>query len=785
MRKQAVELLAGRWQVPLALVAAGVAGVALLQVAPTSPPIEFQVLLADVALFEQAGDLDAAANAVANVLELEPALSPAQQAELHDRLAGLIYTAERERPEHNLSNVKTLVQHQQDAWKLGHPPTPSSLLRASLAQQWLGNDRLALVGLRTVLAQELEPTDRRAALKATAQLLSTDPEARLERRHLLEQLLTDEGLSPGYVWWALQHAVEDALDDNDSILARRLLADHGDRLKVSHLKGCLEYLDALVMIHEGRAAEAEPVVHWIDDWLGEKARADRELEPLANLPSRNRWLMGRVHLAEQRPREALESFDEALRRGPDFDLRIAVAAGRGEALAALGGHDAALDSFRRALEELAVSPRHRSRALARFRQALVELYERQRENQDYASAIGYLSFAAELMSDSQTEQQLLTVFEQLGDACVEAADATPDEPARRPFWAQAGESYERAANLVEYNEPHLADLLWSSAESYDRAGRIASARRMLAQFVGGRSEEPRMPRALLQLGRASESLGELGPALEWYGRLIDEYPRLPEAKRGKVLRAGVLLALGADRYPEAEAILLSLLEEEHITPEAPEFHDALLRLCELLYYRGRFGEAISRLENFLTLYPDDPLRLRGRFMLAEAYRRSAAELRSAERDGNAAAASEGRRRLRVAADLFAEIVRDAEAVPQPHHEALALYERLALFYRADCLFELNEPETLEAALAAYRSAAARYAGRPAALTAHVQIANIHLRQGDVVDAARAVEKARWLLRSVPEEAFGGALAGDRAEWEGFLSTVASSDLFREVLVSPH
>jgi tetratricopeptide (TPR) repeat protein len=274
-------------------------------------------------------------------------------------------------------------------------------------------------------------------------------------------------------------------------------------------------------------------------------------------------------------------------------------------------------------------------------------------------------------------------------------------------------------------------------------------------------------------------------ALLWYGRLIDTYPRLIEAKRAKVLRAGVLVATGEGKEVEAESILSALLEDDDVAPESPVFHDALLALCELLYHQNRYGEAISRLGDFLTFYPDDEQRIRSRFMLADAYRRSAhAMLEVASGDGDAGEAAEGRRRLRIAAELFAELIRDADAMPEPADHARSVYTRLALFYRGDCLFELNEPDTLQAALKTYRNAAARYAGEPSALTAHVQIANIHLQQGDIVEAARALEKAHWLLRTIPEEAFARADAGTHEEWERFLSIAASSHLFREVFVGP-
>lgn len=782
---QASELLAGRWQIPLALVAVIVGGTALYRLMPAAPRIDYEAILADVALLEQAGDVHAASDAVANLLGQQPPPPPAQRAALHQRLADLTFAVERERSVHNIANVQRLLENQQAAWDLGRPPTPASRLQAALARKWLGSERAALKELRALLAEDLDPDDRRLACKSVIQLLERQPEARPERRRLLTSLLDEPSVAPEHAWWCLQTAIRDALDEGDAVRARALLERYGDRLKTSDLKGYLEYLSALVLLHEGRAEEAEPLVRWIDEWLDGGARTTRALDEHGYLPGLNRWLLGCVHLAQNRPQDALAAFEEALRSRPGPDLFVAASVGQGRALAALGRHPAALEALRAALARVQQEPEHRRRAVEEFRQVLLELFGRQDAAGDDPSALGYLELAADLAGDDEPELQR-SLRERLGRAYGAAARRCPDDGLRRTYEARAGDNLVRAAGRVRFDEPHLAALLWSAAEAYDRAGRIGQLREVLSRFVTGRTDDPRMPQALLHLGQACESLGALEEALDWYGRLAADYPRLQEAARAKVLRAGVLVMLGAEHYPEAARTLLGLLEDDYIAPDAVIYRDALLALCELLYHEGRYGEAIGRLGDFLTLYPADPERGRARFMLADAYRRSAHALRAAPAAGPAAGAAqaEGRRRLRLAADLFWELLRDADGPAGPADPAEETYTRLALFYRGDCLFELNEPDTLEEALTTYRNAAARYAGQPAALTAHVQIANIHLRRGEIVEAARAVEKARWLLRSIPEEALARAGGGDRAAWERYLAVVSSSELFREVFAGP-
>ncbi|MCH8963886.1 MAG: tetratricopeptide repeat protein [Planctomycetes bacterium] len=228
-----------------------------------------------------------------------------------------------------------------------------------------------------------------------------------------------------------------------------------------------------------------------------------------------------------------------------------------------------------------------------------------------------------------------------------------------------------------------------------------------------------------------------------------------------------------------------MLDDDNIAPESRAFRDALHALCDLLYNQQRYAEAISRLEDMLAFYPDDSSRFRVRFMLGDSYRKSAVRYR--DRPPLGADPSQVKRlvreRLRRAADLFKDLLDEIERQPA-RDDATLLYERLALFYRGDSLFDLNEPQTLQDARTVYQRAAARYARQPAALTAQVQLSNIFLRQGKVAEAARAIEHARWLLDSIPDQAFEANGDGiGRAYWQDYLAKVSASPLLSDVFNS--
>ena len=785
-------LLGDRWQVPVALAAAIMGGVALFRLIPAPVRLSVDSLLADVSALEQAGDVTTAADAINSLLEQESPLPPEQQAMLHDRLADLICRAERHRDAHNRANANSLLEHSRRARELGRGSSPAVALREALAHQWLGQDEVALRGLRAALEAGLPGEERQVASEALVRMLETRPDAEGELRQVLSDVLDDENLSPARVWWALRRAVQDALAEGNVAQARELLGRYGDRLKSSDLRGYLEYLWAWVMLREGRPEEAEPVVQWVDDWLGQRTKttSTREPDELGHLPSLNRCLLGQVLVATGRPQEALEAFEQTLRWYPEPAAKVAIAIGRAQALAALHEEQTSREAFRAALDSLYMLPDYEQRTRLELRTTLRHLSDERQLGGDFPDALAYLA-----MADEATDAQLGR-----SAARGEAQDSRDDGRADLVD-PMAWRNLERAANVLKLDETRLTTLLWSAIEEYERAGRLTDLGRALHWFVDRRMDHQRMPQALLWLGQVCERNGAAEDALTWYARVGEQYPELEEAGRAKVLMARALISLGPEHYPDAEGTLANLLTDGRVAPDAGAYREGLLALSDLLCCEGRYGEAVGRLEEFEALYPDDRDRLRVRFTLANAHRRSAYALRDnppSETSAEASAA-ESRSRFRAAAGLYAALVSDFDAAPPsedssvaqasslcPHRQdagATAIYARLSLLYEGDCLFELNDCESLQAALRTYSLAGARYAGQPAALAARVQIANVHLRLGDVPNAARALDGAVRLLRGMPDGAFVRGGSDERAVWERFLSVVLSSDPFRELLVA--
>lgn len=777
-------LFASRWQVPTAILAVVVAGFALSRMRPPVREVNAEALLTDIQFLMQKEAFYDAANAAQNLLDMTPPLPKRTQATLHDLMAESIFLVEQKRETPNLDNVKLLLEHQEQAQALGLRPTARAGLRAGQAHEWLRESNNAIDEYRLALGRTpIAAADRQRVLQSLVRLLEGRPWADEERRKAIDALLAEEGVSPAYVWWALQRALQEAFDHEEPARARVMLEKHAERFKRSDLRGYGEFLWAWLEIAEGRYEAAAPRVDWIDQWLKTNSRLDPEMDQAGFLPALNLWLRGRLDLAEYRPQEALDVFDHVLTLTGQGTLFVDTTIDRARAEALLEQHDAARQTLRGGLARVSRDIATFEIAVPRGRRLMLELGDARRKLGDSENSVEYLALALDLTAESNQAGRL-DLLDRLGGECRAAADAAGDERGRRGFDQRAGEFYGRAAELCQLDEARRANMLWQSAQSFDAAGAPESSLRMLQTFVESIGGDPRIPPAMVQIGQANAAAGRFQEAVRWYQRLISNFPRLDEQiVRARLLEADSLIMLGQPHYADAEKSLNDLLNDGRVGPQNQAFRDALVMLANLLYDEGRFADAIVRLEESLAFYPNDPARDELRFLLADAYRRSAQALRTPADQSAAAAAAlaESDKRFQKAADLFGRF-----PVIDPGREPLAaerseasVYSELALFHRGECLFELNTPASLADALVAYRQAAALYQGRPAALSAQIMLVNILLRQGKSTEAARAVERARWLLRSVPDELFAARGDGlDRAYWEKYLAAISGAHLFR-------
>ncbi|MDB5296002.1 MAG: hypothetical protein JWO31_1985, partial [Phycisphaerales bacterium] len=287
-----------------------------------------------------------------------------------------------------------------------------------------------------------------------------------------------------------------------------------------------------------------------------------------------------------------------------------------------------------------------------------------------------------------------------------------------------------------------------------------------------------------------------------YQRNQFRYGQTLAAQKSGVPLAKAYVATGPAAYPKAEAALRATLESPLITPEAEEFREALFELAQLYYRTGRFEDAVQRLTELTDRYPRDDRAGQTAFLMADSYRKSAqllaadtkpaasaaddpmAVARQVAARAEAAAARQDRlfkaRRLydraidRYRAAGVAEAAAangSAAAVP----DLDKLYLKLAYFYRADCAYDAGR---FDEAVGLYDQAALKYRDDPSALTAYVQIVNAYAALGRRDEARAANERAQWLLKRMPADAFREArLTMPQKSWEDWMAWSKSAGLW--------
>lgn len=777
-------LFSNRWQIPALATALGLAGLALYRMRPPEREVQFESLLADLMSLMSAEKYYDAANVAANLLDLKPPLKDREQAILHDRIAEIVYRVEQERKTPDLDNVRLLVTHQKLAEELGLRPDARAAMRAGRAGEWLNEPQEAIESYKRALERSPSTDVRRTCFQALVRLMEGRPFFQEERRAAIDALLAEEGVSASYIWWALQQAMQEAIDHDEPQRARGMLEMHAERFKRSDLRGYHDFLWAWLEISEGRFEEAAPKIDAVDEWLKSHRLLDSELDRAGFLPAMNLWLRGRIELEDARPQQALAIFDRVLTMQSHGLLYVDTALARCEALALLEQHQAARISIRESVDRLRTDDDARHGAVHRLQKTMLALSNQRHELADYRNAVAYLQLALDLSHDADVTARL-NLLDRLGRECDEAALAESDQQEQRKLHKLAGGYFGQAANLAALDNERQANLLWASAQNFDFAGESEQSMAQLKAFVETVANDTRLAKALLQLGQSFAAVGEFEEAQVWYRRLSTNYPDLEESLRARLLRADALIMLGENRYDEAESVLTALLADDRLSPVNQNFKDALFTLCDLLYERGRYAVAITRMEEFLRLCEDHPEHETVRFMLADAYRRSALALRGSQAQGaDEQARSEAGRRFRRATELFSAFPAPPIDRSLSNAQGSDLWRQLALLYRAECLFELNTSDSLREALDVNRQIVALFQGRPTAMIAQSQLISILLRQGKLTEAARGLERARWLLKGIPDAAFEGSARGmDRAGWERYLEAIADSPLFREIFAS--
>ncbi|MBL0928427.1 MAG: tetratricopeptide repeat protein [Phycisphaerales bacterium] len=556
--------------------------------------------------------------------------------------------------------------------------------------------------------------------------------------------------------------------------------------------------------------------------LGYLKEAREQLSHAARvIPESDEWagranlLLGRLGLATARASEAganvaldeaRDRFAQVAARFPKSALELAANLGIGEAEAARGDFAASLAAFERVASAIHRPGMAGDVTVEDVKKSLMQWQEERQQRGDLDTALNYARLIEPLYPRGDMPADALAVMastlRKIGERSLGQAKVLADggldfssltagqmEEARASF-ANAAKFYRRHAKAVLVQNPDgWAESTWQAGDCFDRAGEPAEAIRDFKDFAETRRGDPRSLQAIFRMARASQSLGDHKSAAELFAALIDQSPTSAEAMNSYVpLAQSLLLASDDKEAGQAEARLLEVLGGgERFSPEAPQFRAALIELGRLYRRIGRYADAVERIEEAFSRFPElgDDVVLR--FHLADAKRLSAGEI--SRQLGQAMAQDERRRleslrleRLGGALEDYEKIRVALEAVDAKKMTDLQrTMLRNAVFYRGDCAFDLGEAlavsdaarsgESFEQAIRFYDAAAQRYAQSPSSLVAMVQIVNCYAALGKWREAQTAHQRARARLDELPGDIWNNPdVPMSRQHWERWLKT---------------
>ncbi|MCK6455015.1 MAG: tetratricopeptide repeat protein [Phycisphaerae bacterium] len=766
-------IVAGRWQLPALAVSLLVfaLGVVRLRAEPGRAGIERRIESVEVLL--EAGRLADARDAIEK-LRLQPWHRDHQKAAVHYLRAEVLRRTEEGCEPHRAAVVKQIIELFEKARALGRAESRDDLVHRAEVVAWSGDH----VRAASILSEAVQRSSRGAdsLRRRLAEWMEAGrvPSSEREVEALIDQVLTDRNAASVNVGWALERRVRRLLERGRLDEAETLIDRYGPRLGGTVLRDEVAYLRASTLARKGRRDEAEAMLRSLrDGWL-----------PRDELWGKTTLLLGEINNREERPQAALSYFDEVLQSFGAGPLHEAALFGRAESLVLLDRFADAAETLERIVNLIArpegsgTVDRESVRA---FLRTAARLLEGRRLEGFAEDAVRYFEMSQKLLEPGD-RQEAMFLAERLGTMHAQIAKAAAgagDASKARRHHLSAARAYEALAVEQVGSADSAGRSIVRAADELQAAGELDQSVALMERFVEEHRVGSMTPVMLRRIGEARQSQGRLVEAIGVYRRLTEEFARTVEATRVTVLLADCLLGSGGDGARSAEDLLRRFVDqppgaEAHVTPQAPEYRDALARLAEIYRVSDRFELAATRFEDALAMFPDDARAAQWRYLLADCYRRSSRALPDAPADGRLPT-GEAAVRLERALASYVDVIRSLAAQDEPALSAVErTYLRVAYLHRADCLFDLGR---YAEAVTAYSEAMWRYERDVTVLPAALQIVQCHLRMGRSDAARRSLEQLRWLLRKLPDSAFAAERGmPDRAHWERLTEQLAASGL---------
>lgn len=787
------------WQLPLLLVSVILFGAGLYLARPGDPTPQYAATLGRIGQLIDAGQYDNAIKALGEIEQAVPMLPLPMQGEFYAHIADSHYLQQKSKGWSVEANHKKIVAGYNEAKKRKIKLDASQKERLAATLAALGRQEQALAVLGEL--GEAGYVGRQDLIKKMIQSAMTASPRRVnEAEHLIQTLESEPGLTTANAAWAVARQSQILLDRDEVDRAIELLLR---RIRLMTLDDANAPLGELA-VQLGKAYLVDGDPSTAERWL---LRAKQSLALEDDLNAAVLLALGDIRFAEGNIVEALEHYGTITRQFEASPRYHDALVGKAEAEARLQSFDRALVDYENAVK-LYTGPKGATGAQHdRLLNSLATQHELRFGEGHYAAALRFLKLETRLQKPplpSNLILRLAQTHEQLARAALGLADGEEDtreswaavtDPKKRKraaeHYAQAADYYLSHARAVTIqSDEAYGESLWRAGEYYDRSGLYKRAIDVFAEYREGRPEDPLAMTATLRLGRSYQASGRFDEAIVLFKQLVEEHPKSPEAYQSLVPLASSYINTTPPRIDAAEQVLRSVVEDHPaLRPESNEYREALIALGQLYYRRGGegdYGRAIERINEAVSRYGTDLRIPELRFQLGDSYRKSVEQITAKLESGQLppskrmALRAERARRLDEAQQHFGAVI---DAFERPGQSALGeleqLYLRNSYFYRADCAYDLGRFEGTDGAIALYEKALQKYGRDPAALVALIQIVNAYSELGQHAKAKVVNERAKVLLKQIPEEMFDDPnLPMSRYHWQRWLdwtSQLSSAD----------
>ncbi len=686
------------------------------------------------------------------------------------------WSVDRQRGTHLMA-----ARYLQKAREIGVPPERQKellyLLGRSLIYGNQAKQGIAILGESLNDKEQPSAEIRRLLTEAYLNLPNPDLNSALQNN---DALLADKQIDPELRDRALFTRIKILTRLGKLVEAQQLL---GALSEEPTLRAHKKLLSGQVSLALARAMEDETAEKpaFIESALSDLREAERLDKKKGEISRQAMVMIGQCYELRRDLLSAIEQYEAVSNRYGDTPESILATLTQARLSQGAGNFEKALVGYRAVLESVGSPLTYFSplMSLAQLREQLLLAHAEFVRDHMFDEAMGLVEHMPALFgTKTVTELRAKTHVAWGESSLAKAADAQRYNSMEalklegRYHFRAAGRAYQTLAEL-RYATRHYNDDLWAAAENYFRGQSYTHTTLVLDDYLHFEART-RRALALLRYGQSKLAIGKTQEAIDALEECIEMHPRDPNIYAARVECAKAYLLAG--KTGKAEELLIANLTGDTLTPASNEWRDSLFLLGDQLHEAGKYTEAIVKLEEAVSRYPDAPQALLARYTIARAFHSASEEPAEKARLAKTENERQKNRRLRdqnleaalkTYSDVQRRITLQGRTVKSDLTNTLL---RNCYMMQGSVLFQLRR---YEEARKAYANVSTLYQHDPFVLESFVHIANCWHRLNQTLNARQTIAQAKLVLERLPADAnFQQSTNFSRQQWGLLLDEMA-------------